>query len=464
MINQGAGDFTQEILAERYEVQQLLGKKAGRRTLLARDLQTQELVVVKLLLFGDEFEWQDLKLFEREAETLKALSHPAIPRYLNYFELNSSDIKGFALVQNYIPAESLEAQIQAGRSFSEGEVKEIAKAILEILQYLHERQPAVVHRDIKPSNILLTNRSGNSVGDVYLVDFGSVQNMVKNNNTMTVVGTYGYMPPEQLTGRVAPTADLYSLGTTLIYLVTGQHPADLPQKDLMILFEQAANISSTFSSWLRKITHPIASQRFTSANKALQILNRTQIIAAQSPKLPKKTSNIIITKPFGSKVIVNNKSDCLEIIIPQVFSFYKITVLSYWGFMLFLISSFLSVIPLINLFTPFLFSLSLLIFFGIMGICIFGEKRLCIDQRQISLCYKLWSVERYHPLPSSSKHILRLERAKDNYNQPYLIIWSGMRQYKIHTGNNYAFPVSTLELDWLAEELSNWLGLPIVRE
>ena len=106
-----------DIFASRYEVQQKLGKKAGRQTLLARDLQTQELVIIKLLSFTSDFEWDDLKLFEREAETLKSLSHPAIPRYLDYFEVNSSTIKGFALVQTYIPAKTLEQYLQIWADF-----------------------------------------------------------------------------------------------------------------------------------------------------------------------------------------------------------------------------------------------------------------------------------------------------------------------------------------------------------
>jgi serine/threonine protein kinase len=156
MTNPDSGDFDKETLLQRYEVQRQLGKKAGRRTLLTRDLQTQELVVVKLLAFDDEFQWQDLKLFEREAETLKSISHPAIPRYLDYFELDTGNYKGFALVQSYIPAESLETQLKAGRTFSEKEVKQVATGILKILQYLHSQQPPIIHRDIKPSNILLT--------------------------------------------------------------------------------------------------------------------------------------------------------------------------------------------------------------------------------------------------------------------------------------------------------------------
>ena len=125
-----------QVLGAHYEVQQQLGKNAGRRTLLARDLKTNELVVVKLLSFGSDFEWEHLKLFEREAETLKAISHPAIPRYLNYFELDSPNGKGFALVQTYVEGKSLSEQLKEGRSFSEAEVKQIAKALLEILIYL----------------------------------------------------------------------------------------------------------------------------------------------------------------------------------------------------------------------------------------------------------------------------------------------------------------------------------------
>ena len=209
--------MTEQVLDERYDIQQQLGRNAGRRTLLARDIHSQELVVIKLLSFGSDFEWDALKLFEREAETLKALSHPAIPRYLNFFETNTLNSKGFALVQTYVEGISLAEQLKTGRTFNEQEVRQIALALLEILIYLHGRQPLLIHRDIKPSNILLSNSSGHSVGQVYLVDFGSVQTLAaREGGTMTVVGTYGYMPPEQFGGRTVPSSDLYSLGATLI--------------------------------------------------------------------------------------------------------------------------------------------------------------------------------------------------------------------------------------------------------
>jgi serine/threonine protein kinase len=196
MPPQTFGKAPGELFGDRYQIEQLLGKRAGRYTLLARDLQTQEQVVIKRLSFGEDFVWEDLKLFEREAATLKNLAHPAIPRYLDYFDLDLSSGKGFALVQTYIPALSLEEHLKSGRTFTEAELVELATALLEILRYLHERAPVVIHRDLKPSNILLGDRTGNSVGSVYLVDFGAVQ-AARTGGTITVVGTYGYMPPEQ---------------------------------------------------------------------------------------------------------------------------------------------------------------------------------------------------------------------------------------------------------------------------
>jgi serine/threonine protein kinase len=260
------------VLRDRYSVEQQLGKRGGRETLLAKDLVTQQLVVIKLLKFGLDFEWEQLKLFEREAQTLQNISHTAIPKDLDFFELDLDNCKGFALVQSYIQAESLAEQIKQGRTFSEAEIKQLAQKILEILSYLHNRKPPIIHRDLKPSNILLTNRSGNKIGDVYLVDFGSVQNVAaREGGTITIVGTYGYMPPEQFGDRCITASDLYSLGATLIYLVTGIQPADLPQKDGKILFEEISNLSLEFTAYLLKVMNQLAqrSRHFTVPSSAI---------------------------------------------------------------------------------------------------------------------------------------------------------------------------------------------------
>ncbi len=263
-----------QTLQQRYQIRSQLGKKAGRRTFLAVDTTTDTQVVIKLLIFDRDFDWQDLKLFEREAETLKSLNHPAIPRYLDYFEIELLQHACFALVQTYIDARSLDIATTAGRRWSEAELKQLAQSLLKILDYLHSQNPPIVHRDLKPSNILIANRSSHSVGDIYLVDFGSVQNLGRQDGgTMTIVGTYGYMPPEQFGGKAFPASDLYSLGATLIYLVTGKHPADLTGDDGKIYFHNDY-LTTDFIGWLHLLAEPILEKRLRSVTAAQVALNR----------------------------------------------------------------------------------------------------------------------------------------------------------------------------------------------
>ncbi|OYD96700.1 serine/threonine protein kinase [Nostoc sp. 'Peltigera membranacea cyanobiont' 210A] len=458
-----------EILSDRYEVQQLLGKKAGRRTLLARDLQTQELVVIKLLSFSSDFEWDSLKLFEREAETLKNLAHPSIPGYLNYFEVNLPTIKGFALVQTYIPAQTLEQYLQAGRTFTETEIKQIAKALLKILVYLHELHPPVIHRDIKPSNILLGERSGNSVGQVYLVDFGSVQTVLASETgTRTVVGTYGYMPPEQFGGRTVAASDLYSLGATLIYLVTGTHPADLPQKDFRIQFEQLANLSPSFSNWLKWMIEPNLERRLSSATEAMAALEKPQ---------PTNLPTLIVGKPDGSKIQLTKNGDSLEIIVPPSgfdpsIIFTGLFAIVWNSFILFWTIGALSAPFPVNI--PFaLFSLP---FWGagfMMGykffFHLFGRICLRLNPEQITLTWELFAWKFYRPraLPRQSinklvyipKHFTKDSEGTRSAVPAQLDIWVGVKKYQL--GGSGGAIKSEAELEWLAQELSDWLGLPI---
>ena len=208
------------------------------------------------MLFDKDFQWDELKLFEREAKTLQNLAHPAIPKYLDYFEVKDRIYHGFALVQTYIDASSLDILIQQGRKFSETELIEFSDKLLGILNYLHGQIPIVIHRDIKPSNILIADRSGNSIGDIYLVDFGSVQTAAtKDTGTITIVGSYGYIPLEQFGGQAVPASDLYSLGMTIIYLATGTHPAELPQVNGQIKFS-TPQLSKQFQKWLDKMIQP----------------------------------------------------------------------------------------------------------------------------------------------------------------------------------------------------------------
>ncbi len=259
----------QQVLHDRYQLKQKLGQNAGRQTWLAEDVGVSpaELVVVKLLAFGGEVQWDDLKLFEREAQVLKQLNHPRIPKYRDYFHIDERSL-WFGLVQEYIPGSSLREQLNQGKRFTTKQVRKIALEVLEILEFLHQLNPAVLHRDIKPSNLIWGEDE-----QIYLVDFGAVQDRAaKEGATFTVVGTYGYAPMEQFGGRAVPASDLYALGATLIHLLTGTAPADLPQRNLRICFEDQVSLSPGVVSWIQKLTEPAPEQRFKSASVARKAL------------------------------------------------------------------------------------------------------------------------------------------------------------------------------------------------
>lgn len=260
------------VLHKRYHLKQQLGNNPSRQTWLAQDLKLKEPVIVKLLAFRPQIQWDEIKLFEREAKVLKQLHHPRIPQYRDSFSIDENAGAGlpwFALVQEYIPGKSLKQLLDEGKQFTESQVRSYATRILEILIYLHELSPLVLHRDIKPSNLILGKN-----GQIYLVDFGAVQDKATAEGaTFTVVGTGGYAPMEQFWGRAVPASDLYALGATLIHLLTGTAPADLPQKDLRIQFSDVVYLNPTFSHWIETLTNPALEQRFSTAREALNTLN-----------------------------------------------------------------------------------------------------------------------------------------------------------------------------------------------
>jgi serine/threonine protein kinase len=312
---------TGQILQERYQLDRPLGKTTGRQTWLARDLvlQPPEPVVIKLLSLGDSMQWEDLKLFEREALVLQQLNHPQIPKYRDSFTIEDR-LFWFGLVQDYLPGESLKQLLQRGKHFSETQVRHIATSLLKLLCYLHELSPPVLHRDIKPSNLILGE------GDrLYLVDFGAVQDRAAAEGaTFTIVGTYGYAPIEQFGGRAVPASDLYGLGATLIHLVTGLSPAELPQKDLRIQFADRVSLNPSFEQWISRLVEPDVGDRFQTARAALTALQfeSSQPVHRVKPVLspPEKIEEMIETRSFvaptGADITVQQSPEHLLITIP----------------------------------------------------------------------------------------------------------------------------------------------------
>jgi serine/threonine protein kinase len=339
---------TEQILQGRYQLQQQLGNNAGRQTWLATDTGTSpaSLVILKLLAFSPEMQWEEFKLFEREANILKQLSHPRIPCYRDYFSLDKQAGAGlcwFGLVQDYIAGSSVQQLLDEGRHFTEGEVRSIATQVLEILRYLHGLNPPVIHRDIKPSNLIIAENE-----QVYLVDFGAVQDTAAAAGaTFTVVGTTGYAPLEQFWGKAVPASDLYALGATLIHLLTGTPPADLPQRNLRIEFQGQVSINPNFVSWIEALTEPDLELRLSGAGVALEALETGSLLSSTLQE---------IKPPFRTRIRIEKSATQMKIKIPGRGLWYLVEYLFELLFKLILLGV-LGVSILVILSCPFFFGL-----------------------------------------------------------------------------------------------------------
>jgi serine/threonine protein kinase len=266
------------VIAQRYELLRPLGIGGQARTYLARDRDTGEQVVVKQLLLAHLENWKAIELFKREGQVLRDLEHVQIPSYLGAFHETQDSGERFFLIQEYVEGETLGELIGRGVRFEEPEVRAFLDEVLGILEYLHAQNPPVVHRDIKPSNLIRRVD-----GSWALIDFGAIQAVLSTASMVgsTIVGTSGYMSPEQFMGRSVPATDLYALGATTIHMLSHVHPGELALSHMRLQYHERVAISAPMLAWLDRCVEPMTERRFatvTQARDALAELDR-QLVA-----------------------------------------------------------------------------------------------------------------------------------------------------------------------------------------
>ena len=209
------------LLQDRYEILGILGLGGMSAVYQARDQRFPN--VVKLCAVKEmkshsldpQMRAVAVQNFEREANILATLSHPAIPKVYDYF---SEEARSY-LVMEYIEGRDLEAILTDMTSFlPQEQVLEWAIQLCDVLQFLHEHTPPIIFRDMKPSNIMLDKH-----GRLRLIDFGIAKNFQPGQKG-TMIGTEGYSPPEQYRGVADQRTDLYALGATIHHVMTRQDP------------------------------------------------------------------------------------------------------------------------------------------------------------------------------------------------------------------------------------------------
>ncbi len=288
-------------IEDRYRLLSLLGQGGFGRTFLAEDggeleaSLTRRCVIKQFhptgladtsnLLVSDS----RISDFRAEANRLRKLGeHPQIPRLLGVVE----NQLGQFLVQEFAPGSNLQHQVEAKGPWEEAEVRSLLKSLTAVLQYVHGFQ--IIHRDIKPANIvfdrstldqgLFDQRAGKSLP--MLVDFGSAK-WVRQAPASTVIGSAGYASPEQSMGQATFASDIYSLGLTCLYLLTGVHPFSLysAAEDRWVWQDYLSSpLQSRLVQVLDQMVNRSLQQRYQSADQVALDLQLSQNLLLSVPQ------------------------------------------------------------------------------------------------------------------------------------------------------------------------------------
>ncbi|WP_019508148.1 serine/threonine-protein kinase [Pleurocapsa sp. PCC 7319] len=275
-----------KLLNGRYYLHNLIAKSTYSRVFLASDLVNRcQKYVVKQLCFNlcpIKEKQTRMLMFEQEAEVLKKLAgrHNQICQFYDYFK----DSDGLYLVQEWVRGITLEQKLLKQQKLSESETKSILINLLPVLECIHSL--GIIHCDIKPNNIILRKEDNLPV----LIDFGITQEVGTCQSPKLIAGTPGYMSIEQAMGCTTYNNDLYSLGLTAIYLLTGHSPQTREFEINRSSFEQQAKtiFSYNLMAVIDRAITPDYGQRFSSA--------KDMRLALQSSKEKSRLTQIATNK------------------------------------------------------------------------------------------------------------------------------------------------------------------------
>ncbi len=268
---------TRQRFRNRYEILKVLGRGGFGVTFLARDVSLPggPLCVIKQLCPKVNDTASLIRArgrFQQEAKTLGKLgNHAQIPLLLDYFELEGE----FYLVQEFVHGPTLVKEVRRSGPFSETAVKQFLRELLPLLQYVHDNK--VIHRDIKPPNLIRCKDDGRLV----LIDFGAVKEQIaqvdetgNRHSTTQFVGTVGFAPPEQLASRPVYSSDIYAVGITCLYLMTGNSPLDFDYEFITgeVRWRDYVTVSDPFARVMSKMLRIAPQERFQSAKEVLKML------------------------------------------------------------------------------------------------------------------------------------------------------------------------------------------------
>ncbi len=290
------------LLREHYRALKPIGQGGFGRTFLAvdEDKPSKPRCVIKQFFpqtQGTDNTQKAAELFEQEAVRLDNLGrHPQIPNLLAYFIQDGQQY----LVQEFIDGQNLAQALAESGVFSETQIRDLLNSLLAALEFIHSHN--VIHRDIKPENIIRR-----CDGQLVLVDFGAAKYATGTAlaRTGTVIGSAGYVSPEQSVGRAVFASDIYSLGLTCIHLLTQVEPFDLysdSEGDWVWRSYLNSPVSDELGQILDKMLFSATKRRYQTAGEVLKDLNRE---LNQATPVVSQYSLAAIARPAAADVIMS---------------------------------------------------------------------------------------------------------------------------------------------------------------
>jgi len=291
------------LLKHRFKVIEPIGRGGFGKTYIAEDVdKLNERCILKQLIYRSQNEAEAqkvLQLFAQEARQLQQLGeHPQIPSLFAYFQAGDF----FFLAQQLIQGQDLMKEFEQEGVFSEAKIRALLESLLPVLAFVHAQR--VIHRDIKPENIM---RQANT-GKLVLIDFGvaKVLPTAATTQTGTLIGSQGYVSPEQVRGKVKPASDLFSLGATCFHLFTGINPSELWIERGYAWLEQwhqyvPEPISPDLAYVLDRLLVKDSQNRYQTAEAALNDLQHPLGRSAATPPAPRSHTDptILMRTPPG---------------------------------------------------------------------------------------------------------------------------------------------------------------------
>lgn len=281
------------VLDGKYEILKEIGRGGMSVVYVAMDLRLNKQWAIKEIKDDGSKDTQTLlKGLEREANILKKVDHPVLPRIVDIIQKDSR----VYVVMDYIEGKPLSEVLKEQGAQPQEQVIEWAKQLSSALDYLHSMNPPIIYRDMKPSNVMLKPD-----GTVKLIDFGTAKEYkIENNADTTALGTRGYAAPEQFGDsqgkgiyNTDARTDIYCLGATLYHIVTGMNPCEPPYE-----IKPIRQWNSALSSGLEKIlvtcTQPNPNDRYQSCSELLYALDHYDELDERFKKQSKKKFGLFV--------------------------------------------------------------------------------------------------------------------------------------------------------------------------